>query len=297
MTKIQLFYMCNMGIKAFSRFIENYAPTSTETVDMNVFQNKRVAIDVSIFMHKYAYRQGSTPETCAKRFLEQDRNYKLMRTKTIYVFDGIPLPEKKPIINKRARRRERIIVKQQQQGEQKKNNINVTRQHYDYLKKTLKMEGIDFIIATNDAEKTCAWLCKSGIVDIVITDDYDALAFGATHIVRNANKKYMEYISKAKILDDTKFTETEFVKFCILSGCDFTSSDLRLGMKSAYDCVSKKEYDKYEHQIEHIQKYFTYNPEKVPIMAIHSNICHLIVIVSILRCLVHIRQMDEKMFE
>ena len=117
-------------------------------------------------------------------------------------------------INKRIRRRERVMAR----PSSKSCNLIVTRKHYEGLKNKFKEEHIDFVVAVNDAEKACAWLNMTSVVDIVVTDDYDALAFGAKYIVRNSNKTDMELIDRDKILKLSGFTNDEFVKFCILSG-------------------------------------------------------------------------------
>ena len=150
------------------------------------------------------------------------------------------------------------------------------------------------MVAIHDAEKTCAWLSNSGLVDIVVTDDYDAIAFGSSYVLRNANKKYMECISLDRILLESNFSHDEFVKFCILSGCDFTSKDLKLGMKNAYECVQKREHYKYESQMQHIVAYYAYVPDKVPISAIRSEMSSLIIVVMVLRCLVDTGRSDAK---
>ena len=38
--------------------------------------------------------------------------------------------------------------------------------------------------ADGEAEKACAWLADTGIVDLVVTEDYDALVCGAPRVLR-----------------------------------------------------------------------------------------------------------------
>jgi 5'-3' exonuclease len=45
--------------------------------------------------------------------------------------------------------------------------------------------GIPYIIAPAEAEAQCAWLNEQGLVDGVVTDDNDALLFGARHVYRH----------------------------------------------------------------------------------------------------------------
>jgi exonuclease-1 len=46
----------------------------------------------------------------------------------------------------------------------------------------LKSRGIKFIIAPYEADAQLAYLSRNGIVDVVITEDSDLLAFGAKKI-------------------------------------------------------------------------------------------------------------------
>jgi exonuclease-1 len=47
----------------------------------------------------------------------------------------------------------------------------------------LKIRGIKFIIAPYEADAQLAYLSRHGIVDIIITEDSDLLAFGAKKIL------------------------------------------------------------------------------------------------------------------
>lgn len=49
----------------------------------------------------------------------------------------------------------------------------------------LQLFGIPYIIAPTEAEAQCAWLEEQGLVDGVVTDDNDALLFGAAHVYRH----------------------------------------------------------------------------------------------------------------
>ena len=65
---------------------------------------------------------------------------------------------------------------------------------YDDLKRVLRLMGIPWVTAPYEAESQCAFLELSGLVDGVITEDSDALLFGAKKVYR-------------KIFDQNKFVE------------------------------------------------------------------------------------------
>lgn len=49
----------------------------------------------------------------------------------------------------------------------------------------LQCFGIPYIVAASEAEAQCAWLQQAGLVDGVVTDDNDALLFGASNVYRH----------------------------------------------------------------------------------------------------------------
>lgn len=221
-----------MGIKSFSKFLDEYAADAVRPINMQDMSGTTISVDVSLFMHKFSYQIGSTISDCVQKFLTMHFRFTLHNIKAIYVFDGKPPIEKVHVLLKRARRKERL----QSMGNQRN---RVTQEHYHRLKEVFKREGINFLCATNDAEKTCAWLCKCMIADAVFTDDYDSLAFGAPIMVRGGNKQTMHLIDRNKILAVTGFTDADFTNFCLLCGSEYTPSHLRYGYKKAAALVKQ----------------------------------------------------------
>lgn len=221
-----------MGIKSFSKFLDEYAADAVRPINIQHMSGTTISVDVSLFMHKFSYQIGSTISDCVQKFLAMHFRFTLHDIKAIYVFDGKPPAEKARVLIKRARRNERLRTMGNQRN-------RVTQEHYHTLKQVFKREGINFLCATNDAEKTCAWLCKCTIADAVFTDDYDSLAFGAPIMVRGGNKQTMHLIDRNKILDVTGFTESDFTNFCLLCGSEYTPSHLRYGYKKAAALVKQ----------------------------------------------------------
>lgn len=214
-----------MGIKSFSKFLDEFAPAAVSEVSMSNFSGHTVAVDVSIYMHKYTYKKGSTIADSTKRFEYMNYRFRSHGVNPIYVFDGEPPVEKKGVLAKRAKRRARLAAV----GDR---NI-VTRLHYSRLKEWFDTQGLDYICAVNDAEKACAWLCHTQIASAVFTDDYDSLAFGAPKMIRFGNKTVMNCVDRSKILETTGLTDLDFINFCILCGSEYTPGHFRYGYKLA----------------------------------------------------------------
>ena len=78
------------------------------------------------------------------------------------------------------------------------------------------------IESPSEAEAQCAWLTKHNLVEGVIGEDYDTLAFGGASIVKHFNKgeTFIE-INRNYLLEELDLTSSQFIDFCILCGCDY----------------------------------------------------------------------------
>ncbi|SBT34007.1 endonuclease, putative [Plasmodium ovale wallikeri] len=103
----------------------------------------------------------------------------------------------------------------------------------------LVSENIPIFITKNDAEKECAIQC-SHEKDIVVSDDTDALAFGAPNLIRFiTNKKKRHIINKDELLSELNINYEQFIDFCILSGCDYSAKIPGIGPVKAYEIIKK----------------------------------------------------------
>ena len=51
------------------------------------------------------------------------------------------------------------------------------------MKKALKDLQVEFIVAPHEADAQLAYLAKEGLVDVVITEDSDLLAYGCERVL------------------------------------------------------------------------------------------------------------------
>jgi len=112
--------------------------------------------------------------------------------------------------------------------------IHVSKIHKEEVIDTLNILGIPCISNTPDfveAEHLCVYLASEGLVDYVYSDDSDCFAIGASYLKNNdkditimrKNGLLFETISVKSVLNNLKLTSEEFIKFCIISGCDYCS--------------------------------------------------------------------------
>ncbi|SBT79149.1 endonuclease, putative [Plasmodium malariae] len=114
-------------------------------------------------------------------------------------------------------------------------NSKTANDIYNYL----LLEKIPIFITKNDAEKECAIQC-SHEKDVVVSDDTDALAFGAPNLIRFVtNKKKRHIINKDELLSELNINYEQFIDFCILSGCDYSAKIPGIGPVKAHEIIKK----------------------------------------------------------
>lgn len=61
-----------------------------------------------------------------------------------------------------------------------------------------RARGVDYVVAPYEADAQLAYLNKTGIVQAIITEDSDLLAFGCKKVMKTINSSYISrYIFKA----------------------------------------------------------------------------------------------------
>jgi flap endonuclease-1 len=223
-----------MGIKSFTKFLSEEAPAAIRLcTDLERYRGTTMAIDVSIYMYRFAYTVGSTPLSCTRQFLKMHRRLCAAGIRPVFVFDGRPSAQKQDVIRRRVQRRDSATAPRGR----------VTAEHYAAFKRELQCREIAFASAAGDAEKTCAYLSRQGLVDVVASDDFDALAYGAAIVLRNLNSSPLMEVNRAAMMEHAGFDERRFLEFCVLCGCDFTPRGFRLGMRRALEAVRGADAD------------------------------------------------------
>lgn len=128
--------------------------------------------------------------------------------------------------------------------------VNITNQDTENIKKLCDCLGIDYIISESEAEATCVYLNKHGIVDCVLSDDTDIIAYGCIVSVNKINTVEEDFytINFQELLLELDLSRDSFVDLCILLGCDFNTNVKGIGPEKSYKLI--KEYK----SIEEIEK-------------------------------------------
>jgi len=276
-----------MGIKNLSKLLSRVAAAAKRETQLSDYANRRLAIDVPIYMWKFCSVTCGHPLRC---FEEQILEFGRHNIQPIYVFDGAAVACKQDEI---ARRREvragtrdamgaaqsayramcdrggstrsyhRELATARQKYEKLRRRVASmpSRRHYDALRDMLRDREIEAIESGGDAECKCAELVGEGKADCVVTDDYDAvpylcgLAGGQGKMLFGINRPTILEIDVGRVLELTEMTKEQFVDVCILSGCDFCDKIQGVACNRAFQLV--KEHGSIEAILECLDSRYT----------------------------------------
>ncbi|NXE11655.1 EXO1 Exonuclease, partial [Lophotis ruficrista] len=238
-----------MGIQGLLQFIKEAA----EPTHVKKYKGQAVAVDTYCWLHKGAY-------ACAEKLARGEPTdlyvafcMKLVDMlisfgiKPILVFDGCTLPSKKEVEKARREKRQANLLKGKkllQEGKLSEarecfgRSVNVTHVMAHEVIKAARARGIDCLVAPYEADAQLAYLNKTGMVQAIITEDSDLLAFGCKKVFLKIDKfgNGLEIdqarLGNCKQLGNV-FTEEKFRYMCILSGCDYLSSIHGIGLAKA----------------------------------------------------------------
>ncbi|XP_026700666.1 exonuclease 1 isoform X1 [Athene cunicularia] len=238
-----------MGIQGLLQFIKEAA----EPTHVKKYKGQTVAVDAYCWLHKGAY-------ACAEKLARGEPTdvyvvfcMKLVDMllssgiKPILVFDGCTLPSKKEVEKARREKRQASLLKGKQLLQEGRlsearecfgRSVNVTHVMAHEVIKAARARGVDCIVAPYEADAQLAYLNKIGMVQAIITEDSDLLAFGCKKVFLKIDKfgNGLEIdqarLGNCKQLGNV-FTEEKFRYMCILSGCDYLSSIHGIGLAKA----------------------------------------------------------------
>lgn len=170
------------------------------------------------------------------------------------VFDGDYLPSKAATEIDRAARREESkrkglelyrLNKPSQAHLELQKAVDVTpemaRQFIDELKKT----GVQYVVAPYEADAQLVYLERKGLIQGILSEDSDLLVFGAQRLLTKLDQ-YGECVeinradfTACREICLVGWSDAEFRRMAILSGCDYLASIHKMGLKTAYRYVRK----------------------------------------------------------
>ncbi|MBX0296246.1 hypothetical protein [Haloarcula nitratireducens] len=163
----------------------------------------------------------------------------------VFVFDGGPVSLKQSRLSSRRKRRKRADAKAKAAAErgdhcaaarnraQAQGLTKPIRQTTDEL---LELLDIPTLVAPSEAEAQAAHMARAGATEYVVTDDYDALLYGAPLTLREfASAGRLECMDFRATLDELGLTRAQLVDVAILCGTDYNDGVPGFGPRRALD--------------------------------------------------------------
>ncbi|KAJ8605237.1 hypothetical protein CTAYLR_000499 [Chrysophaeum taylorii] len=257
-----------MGIKSLMGFLKESAPGSMSEKELGQFVGRTLALDASTHLYQFlaAIRTGSIASNLSNAAGEAtshiqgfaNRTVKLLEAgvKPVFVFDGPSPALKAGTLRERSKRKkEATEAYEKATGDETATAedvykaasaaTRVTPRHNDDVKQLLRLMGVPVVEAPGEAEASCAELVKVDLAHAAVTEDMDALTFGAPVMIKNlfdvegaragSPRPAVEIRlgavlaelaeTKPKVFhrddDDDDTRMRRFVDFCILCGCDY----------------------------------------------------------------------------
>ena len=106
-------------------------------------------------------------------------------------------------------------------------------------KRLLTLFGVPFIVAPTEAEAQCAQLERAGLVDGTVTEDSDALLFGARHVYRRLfdPKRDVEVFVMDDIERELALSRAQLIDLALLLGSDYTDGVHGVGIVNAMEII------------------------------------------------------------
>lgn len=170
------------------------------------------------------------------------------------VFDGDYLPSKALTEGERAKKRDESrrlglelhrLGKPSQAHLELQKAVDVTPEMARQLIEELKKLGVQYVVAPYEADAQLAYLERKGVIQGIISEDSDLLVFGAKCLLTKLDQ-YGDCVeinrsdfAACREISLVGWTDAEFRRMAILSGCDYLTNINKMGLKTAYRFVRK----------------------------------------------------------
>lgn len=129
----------------------------------------------------------------------------------------------------------------------KRYEINITSEDIVNLKKLFDLMGVSWIQSKCEAETDCVSLFYDGMIDYIVAEDTDVLAYYNSledkdlKVITTFNITELTFnqISKNMVLETLNLTQKSFTDFCIMCGTDYNKNIFRVGTETSYKFISK----------------------------------------------------------
>jgi len=119
--------------------------------------------------------------------------------------------------------------------------LSIRTEDFELTRTLFDIMDIPYLMATGEAEATCAMLCRMGLVDAVLSEDTDVLNYKAPRFLHklNMNQQTFVEIEYEDMLSRLDMTEEQFLDFCIMCGTDYNNNLYKIGPEKSFRLLKK----------------------------------------------------------
>tara|TARA_B100000575_G_scaffold290822_2_gene295270 strand:- start:408 stop:1409 length:1002 start_codon:yes stop_codon:yes gene_type:complete len=249
-----------MGIKSLTQTIKKNSPNAIENNNLYQLSGKKVAVDASLIIYQqllsnrkgfFRNKEGKITNHITGLFYKII-NYLSLDIELLFVFDGKPPDNKDTCIQERkdkslkAKESMNTVTDEEEKHKLEKMSTRVTKEMIDDVKHLLNMLGVSYIHPEEgEGEAYASELCRMGIVDYVLTEDMDTMAYGCPKLIRNCvdrevkRRDIVSIFDYQKMIEGLNLTHDKFIEFCILCGCDYCPTVPKIGNTTALKLIHK----------------------------------------------------------
>jgi len=235
----------------------DFSKDTADAIVWSQYKGKKIGIDILGFLYKAKSRRQSTMLYVA-RLVAACRRHGIL---PVPIFDGRPPSAKLSLLEERAHVRHdaeerRTILEHDLQtitmSDAQRNrvvsevnrlsmaSIYLTGEERELIKQLFYVCGIRPLNACGEADPVLAYLCKSGDLAAVISNDMDLLARGVetllvpeSYALPGDTSGWCSYGVSA-LCKKADLSYNQLVDMCVLMGCDYTHGGIRIPYKTAY---------------------------------------------------------------
>lgn len=276
--------MSKMGIKNLNKFLREKCPHVFEPIHISHYGFKKVAIDISLYLHKFKAIAG---DQWLGAFLNLIASLRRNQIHCVFIFDGKSPPEKEE--EKKRRQQERLKLEKYiyeledavdeyhkigvvpeiliklyrrrkaprrllrerneidmewvlEKVQQKRNQIiNIQPSDFESAKELFDILNVPYYTAPWEAEKMCAKLCLDGLVDAVLSEDTDVIAYMAPVFLTKIDTRSDTAIRLRidSIQEALGLIPSHLLDLCIMCGTDYNSNIFGIGAHKAYKKIQQ----------------------------------------------------------
>ncbi|KAH7394022.1 exonuclease-like protein [Phaeosphaeria sp. MPI-PUGE-AT-0046c] len=170
------------------------------------------------------------------------------------IFDGDNLPSKAGTEKDRRERRKEgkrlglellKVGKTAQAHLELQKSVDVTPEMARTFIEELKHHNVQYVVAPYEADSQMAYLESKGVIDGVLSEDSDLLVFGVKCLITKLDKYgecvevNRQHFTACREVSFVGWSDADFRRMAILSGCDYLPGIGGLGLKTAHRMLRK----------------------------------------------------------